>query len=335
MDYDTNISRHVPVFLERVFISIDKKYLLGHVAVKNLSFEKSVTMRYTFDNWGTIIEIPTIYVPDIPTVLRSNGYDRFVFKVQLNKMFNNFGANMHFQKNNYKFCIKYVANNTNYWDNNSMRDYEINLTKIITQANSPVARTNFSDNSVFNRTGSADSLTSLNSKGFKPRYSSSYLRRRSSDSKLSTLESDADYVKNNFYLSSPLLSNYSSGSFSSDVLNPSKSNTSTDTLIPNKNFLNPHDSNPLDLKSLNASLFTDNDNYNSPSYQQLIDNYCFFTPGGSQPQKSSSGSNQKESGNPSSSSSSGSNSASEPAGGLDGSSEFSSSTFTVSSLLGT
>lgn len=277
LNYDSFIRRNLPVFVERIFITIDKKFILGHVAVKNLSFEKSVTMRYTFDNWCTVVEIPSIYVPDAPSILKSNNYDRFIFKIQLTKLFNNFSNDQEVQCNNYQFCVKYAANNQEFWDNNEFKNYSFDLTKKITNHKKSDLFDHY-HNSVPPKNNSSDSLSSQ--RQFKPRYSSSYLRRRSSDSKLSSLDSDADYVKNNFYLSSPLLSNYNNNNFKHNnddelILQP---NTSTDTLIPNNNFLNSNELNELDLKSLNSKIFNNPANYNSKSYQDLIDNYCFFNP---------------------------------------------------------
>ncbi|KAK6457571.1 putative phosphatase regulatory subunit-domain-containing protein [Scheffersomyces xylosifermentans] len=271
LSYDSKIKKEVPVFLERLFISMDKKYLLGHIAVRNIAFEKYLTVRYSLDNWMTIIEIPTLYAPDRPDVLKRNNYDRFIFQVPLENLFNSFrltssssedslnqstdslldNPSQKSQEKVYQICIKYCANNTDYWDNNAFKNYEIKLVKTV-----------------------KTSLNNFNPKiqdhAAKPKYSSSYLKRIVSDSQIELKKkqnkaeqkesvdntekkedpfylndnssSDRnDFVKNNYYLSSPLLSSYNS-SGNNAAKNSGNSNLSssfnaadlTDSL-PNKN----------------------------------------------------------------------------------------------------
>lgn len=170
LSYDDKILvQQSKVFLERMFISIDKKFLLGHIAVKNLKFEKNITVRYTLDNWSTIIEIPTIYVPDVPQILKRNQYDRFIFKIPLNGLFNSVtsATNVNTTTKSFQLCIKYVAEHDEYWDNNNFNNYEFRLTKISKKTKVPVQK-----------------LKALESHTAKPKYSSSYLKRRLSDSTL-------------------------------------------------------------------------------------------------------------------------------------------------------
>ncbi|CAH2355888.1 hypothetical protein CLIB1423_37S00430 [[Candida] railenensis] len=187
LSYDAKIFENKSiVFLERLFISIDKKFLLGHVAVKNLAFEKSILVRYTFDHWSTIIEIPTIYVPDIPQILKKNHYDRFIFKIPLNSLFNSFRiSNNNNTSNNsepntksFQLCIKYTTDDTEFWDNNGFKNYDIHLTKIGSKKDS--------SKQVPSAAGPppTQQLKALQTHTKQPRYSSSYLKRRSSDSTL-------------------------------------------------------------------------------------------------------------------------------------------------------
>ena len=193
LSYDTKIFEAKSiVFLERLFISIDKKFLLGHVAVKNLAFEKSILVRYTFDNWSTIIEIPTIYVPDIPQILKKNHYDRFIFKIPLTSLFNSFRISNNNYNNNssstsnnsepntksFQLCIKYTTDDTEFWDNNGFKNYDIHLTKIGSKKDTP--------KQIPPAAGPPPTkqLKALQTHTKQPRYSSSYLKRRSSDSTL-------------------------------------------------------------------------------------------------------------------------------------------------------
>lgn len=141
LSYLRKIEGGTPVFLEKMFISSDKRYLLGYIAVKNMAFEKHLTVRYSLDQWLTIVEIPTIYLGERPEVLKLNDYDRFMFKIPLNNLFNS----LKFSKNSstdsldnyqevhertYQMCIKYDTDNKEFWDNNSYKNYEVKLKEI-------------------------------------------------------------------------------------------------------------------------------------------------------------------------------------------------------------
>lgn len=184
LSYDRKIFEEgAVVFLERMFISIDKKYLLGHIAVKNLHFEKSVTVRYTLDYWCTIIEIPTVYVPDIPQILKKNEYDRFIFKISLMSLFNSFRSNSDVDLNSntksFQLCIKYSTPHSEFWDNNQCRNYEFQLTKIGKKKTGKPVQV----------PSPGKQLTALQGHTKKPRYSSSYMKRRLSDSSLNIPQS--------------------------------------------------------------------------------------------------------------------------------------------------
>ncbi|CAX44368.1 conserved hypothetical protein [Candida dubliniensis CD36] len=252
LSYLKKIENGTPVFLEKIFISGDRKYLLGHVAVQNLAFEKHITIRYSLDNWMTVIELPTNYIEERPEVLKLNDYDRFGFKIPLKSLFNSLkfstnsstdsldassneddGTGTH--ERTYQLCIKYETNNQEYWDNNGSKNYEVKLVRSFKQmpdVTKPFIRKNV---------GVVG--TKIQEHARKPRYSNSYLKRVASDSAIATsmnsksitestaiepatsgLESPSetsivdsssgssnfseisDFVKNNYYLSSPLLS---------------------------------------------------------------------------------------------------------------------------------
>lgn len=271
VDYHQNFRSNKPIFLERIFISIDKKFLLGHIAVKNLSFEKSVSLKYTFNNWSTIIEVPSIYVPDFPQNLKNNGYDRFIFKIALNDLFVN-NSNSFYQENNFKFCIYYKTPTGEYWDNNNFNNYEINIIKIIKNDNynNNVVNGHHHSNSFSfpspNNSSTPQYHSKIHSQAMefgspRPKYSNSYLKRINSDSQL-----DIDYVKNNYYLSSPLLSSFK--------YYQEHDNTSTDTLKFNATKNLDDEPEPKKLEIDNFKL--NNMEINSKSYKDLIDNYCFF-----------------------------------------------------------
>mmetsp|Transcript_5740 Transcript_5740/g.5686 ORF Transcript_5740/g.5686 Transcript_5740/m.5686 type:complete len:629 (+) Transcript_5740:71-1957(+) len=286
LSYDNQINyRKSPVFLERIFISIDKKFLLGHIAVKNIAFEKSITVRYTLDNWCTIVEIPTIYVPGIPKILKSNNYDRFIFRIPLDSLFNSFrmpgnkvqnGSKS--QEQHYSLCIKYTACSLEFWDNNDSKNYDLVLIKT-----TKPPRT---------------SLSKIGAHNNRPKYSSSYLKRRSSDSKLemqpkkpdenienssSDFSNSNDFVNNDFYLLSPLLSSLNNSNYENDFLHNYSTDTLTSYRAPSKNFSDCQDevydleSNKEDMKSREDDNSFRNNMLDTKSYRELLDTYCFFS----------------------------------------------------------
>lgn len=394
MVYEKKIGVNAPVFLERIFISPDKKYLLGHIAVKNLSFQKYITVRYTLDSWQTIIEIPTKYNPDGPQVLKAHNYDRFLFRIPLENLFNSFRMNnnsfespddvmKHSQVKTYNLCVKYNTNCEEFWDNNEARNYEIKLTKIIKSHGQ-----SFKANGTSSKSSQApkpQDTKHIQAHQKKPRYSNSYLKRKShSDTQLTSLarsylasptpaepteefilrtpadikeeeeskkklakefglaskseekssplkemevpklfkhdnsSSDVnDFVKNDFYLSSPMLSSYNDNAldYSSDLIEPGSLSTlkmkfktpdlyrpitssngtaestekTTFELPPKKTEFSPMEKSELDearLSFLNKAQaapavnnYIHNRNlYNTQSYKELLDNYCFYNP---------------------------------------------------------
>ena len=72
-----------PVKLERVYLSTDTKTLIGAVAVRNLAFHKLVVVRFTLDYWKTTSEVVAEYNNDVRKKLHQDGFDRFTFSIKL------------------------------------------------------------------------------------------------------------------------------------------------------------------------------------------------------------------------------------------------------------
>lgn len=289
--------RQQPVFLERIFLSVDQRYLLGQVAVRNIEFEKLVVVRYTQDEWNTVVEIPTIFVPDAPKILKSNHYDRFVFKIVLDDLVDQFVVAHHTQSTQdsssvlrlFQLCVRYRTAGREFWDNNDSRNYSIRL-----ERTDKSFRPRLSHNQ--NMPSAAKSKPQAHIK--KPKYSSNYLKRIHSEPSLLSAAATAaaadspavhpetnDFEVNDFYMLSPLLSSLRSkndptyatrttaaaereplpspvpdiGSYS-DVTSEEVSPDEEDTL-PAVGALSPPRRNPLD----------------SMTYKELLDSYCFFS----------------------------------------------------------
>lgn len=247
LSYHANIVlRSMPVFLEHIFLSVDSKYLLGQVAVKNLAYEKRVTVRYTLDSWATIVEIPCLYVPDVPPVLRAHNYDRFVFKIPLDTFFNGFSgdSSTDSQEQICQLCVKFWTPTSEHWDNNEDNNYLFKLHK----ASRPVPASVAAPVSQ-NKALPLAAKTKQDAHTKKPKYSLSYLKKKNSNTTLlgsptprstptpvpaaaatekaeeavdpteriiPTEESndpshrECDFELNNYYLSSPLFSSLNS-----------------------------------------------------------------------------------------------------------------------------
>jgi hypothetical protein len=119
---DLSARKHLPVRLERVYLSTDKQNLLGTVAVANLSFQKKVVVRFTLDFWQTVSEVTAEFNNDIRRKQREENVDRFTFKVKLHEM-----ANL--ESKQLFFCIRYCVANQELWDNNEGMNYQVDFKK--------------------------------------------------------------------------------------------------------------------------------------------------------------------------------------------------------------
>uniref|UniRef100_A0AAQ4S6Z9 CBM21 domain-containing protein n=1 Tax=Gasterosteus aculeatus aculeatus TaxID=481459 RepID=A0AAQ4S6Z9_GASAC len=103
--------REVKVLLETV--QVDEFSMSGFVRVLNLAFEKSVSLRYSLNNWLTCMDSLASYVPD-----SSKGdTDKFRFKIVMPTYLDNGGT--------FQFAIKYCVGGTEFWDNNNGNNYKM------------------------------------------------------------------------------------------------------------------------------------------------------------------------------------------------------------------
>uniref|UniRef100_A0A3Q3FMC4 CBM21 domain-containing protein n=1 Tax=Kryptolebias marmoratus TaxID=37003 RepID=A0A3Q3FMC4_KRYMA len=103
--------REVKVLLETV--ETDEFSLSGFVRVLNMAFEKSVSLRYSLNNWITFMDSLATYVPD-----SSNGdTDKFCFKIVMPTYLDNGGT--------LQFAIKYCVGGQEFWDNNNGNNYKV------------------------------------------------------------------------------------------------------------------------------------------------------------------------------------------------------------------
>lgn len=93
---------------------LKEKSIAGMVKVKNLSFEKSVKLRITFDTWKSHTDINCQYVKDTYT---GTNRDTFSFEASLPDQV---PPHEHIE-----FAICYEVNGVTFWDNNQGQNYRI------------------------------------------------------------------------------------------------------------------------------------------------------------------------------------------------------------------
>jgi len=134
---DTLERRSAAVKVERVFLSADKKNLMGAVSVRNLAFHKLVVARFTLDYWKTTSEVVADFNNDVRRKQTDDGYDPFIFSIKLEDQ-NNLEYKTLF------FCVKYTVNGQEYWDNNNSVNYQIDFSKVKPQSGKQASARNVS-----------------------------------------------------------------------------------------------------------------------------------------------------------------------------------------------
>ena len=112
----------LPVRTESVYLSTDKKMLMGSVIVRNLAFHKLVVARFTLDYWKTTSEVVAEYNNNVRQKQVEDGCDRFTFSIKLEDQ-----ANL--ENKTLFFCVRYNVNGQEYWDNNNSINYQVDFTK--------------------------------------------------------------------------------------------------------------------------------------------------------------------------------------------------------------
>lgn len=119
---DQTARKSLPVRVERVYLSADKQGLMGSIAVANLSFHKSVVVRFTLDYWRTTSEVSAEYNADVRKKQKEDGCDRFNFCIRLDNV-----ADLNNQT--LFFCVRYSTNGQEFWDNNNAMNFQVDFSK--------------------------------------------------------------------------------------------------------------------------------------------------------------------------------------------------------------
>lgn len=113
--------RTKPIRVERIFLSSDKTTLVGVCAVQNISFHKSVVVRFTLDYWKTTSEVVAEYNNDTRNA-PTDGCDRFNFHIKLSDQAN-------IDSKTLLLCVRYTVGGQEFWDNNLDRNYQIDFSR--------------------------------------------------------------------------------------------------------------------------------------------------------------------------------------------------------------
>ncbi|XP_060076904.1 protein phosphatase 1 regulatory subunit 3B-like isoform X2 [Ylistrum balloti] len=90
--------------------------VLGTVKVKNISFEKNVFVRCTFDSWETSEDIVATYVPN-SSKQSGNLFDTFSFEIEVPTNFD--------RCKSIQFAVCFDTKHHQYWDSNDGKNYGI------------------------------------------------------------------------------------------------------------------------------------------------------------------------------------------------------------------
>ncbi|KAM3874607.1 protein phosphatase 1 regulatory subunit 3B [Diretmus argenteus] len=93
---------------------LKEKALAGTVKVKNLSFEKSVKMRVTFDSWKSHRDVDCLYMKD---TYPGSDRDTFSFEVSLPDQLR--------PHEHIEFAVCYDVDGCTYWDSNRGKNYRV------------------------------------------------------------------------------------------------------------------------------------------------------------------------------------------------------------------
>uniref|UniRef100_A0A8D0L1N3 Protein phosphatase 1 regulatory subunit 3C n=1 Tax=Sphenodon punctatus TaxID=8508 RepID=A0A8D0L1N3_SPHPU len=94
--------------------TLQERAVAGTVKVKNVSFEKEVRVRITFDSWKTHTDVDCVYMNN---VYGDSDNDTFSFAIDLPPVIPT--------QEKIEFCIYYQSGEHTFWDNNEGQNYKV------------------------------------------------------------------------------------------------------------------------------------------------------------------------------------------------------------------
>ena len=110
------------VKLEKIGLSADAKLIEGAVIVRNIAFEKWVSVRFTFDRWQTTSEVTARYSESMPEY----NLDRFEYSIRVPDVTNKIEEKRLF------VAIRYTTAGREIWDNNNGQNYQLRFKRVTT-----------------------------------------------------------------------------------------------------------------------------------------------------------------------------------------------------------
>ncbi|XP_071948227.1 protein phosphatase 1 regulatory subunit 3B-like [Antedon mediterranea] len=109
---------HQNVCLENIVVK-DSLIVMGTLKVKNISYEKKVFLRTTFDRWKSFTDFNATFVQSIGSSIHSSESDKFdTFSFQFNVP-----TNQRIER--FEFCVCYKCESGEFWDNNDGLNYRV------------------------------------------------------------------------------------------------------------------------------------------------------------------------------------------------------------------
>lgn len=94
--------------------SVQERLLSGSIQVRNLCFDKSVSVRITFDSWRSFQDVPCLHLNN---VYGCPDTDTFSFSVLVPDVLE--------PSSRVEFCIQYQTRDHTFWDNNHGNNYRL------------------------------------------------------------------------------------------------------------------------------------------------------------------------------------------------------------------
>ena len=107
--------------------SVQEHLISGTVQVRNLSFDKSISVRITFDSWCSFQDVPCLYLNNI---YGCPDTDTFSFSVPVPEVLE--------PSDTVEFCIQYQTEDQTFWDNNQGNNYRLTVVDPNGSTESPV-----------------------------------------------------------------------------------------------------------------------------------------------------------------------------------------------------
>ncbi|KAM6500949.1 putative phosphatase regulatory subunit domain containing protein [Amanita muscaria] len=132
-----SVNKSLDVALETLSLTSQGSSLTGQVRLRNITYNKVLNVRFTFDNWSTMNEVAGRYLERIDAE-----FDRFVFNIRL--------RNLLLEGKKMIFALRYTANGREIWDNNMGQDYIASFSRSFTNTDGGKIELNLGDTSDIN-----------------------------------------------------------------------------------------------------------------------------------------------------------------------------------------